>query len=661
MKLFWRSAPLVRILIPLLLGLIASLQFDNYSGQIPLLLFPVLVILALLVSLYLVWRQIGNNHYFGILSSILFFLLGGALGYRAMEGQLSLPDGISYLAIAETAPVEKANSYAVNLEIFKVQLDTQTYQSCEVRVIAYFAKTGFDRNIFPGKSIRFSGFFSNPDQQLYPAQFDYGRYLRNTGVSGTVYIPEGSYTLVEEDQFSFKGQLNKVRGDLIESLNEDSVPSKEHGVISALLVGDRSFLDPQLRNDFADVGAVHILAVSGLHVGIIYLLFLSVFNFLLREKMRLFKFFLILAVLWGYAAFTGFSPSVLRAATMFSFIAAGKYNSRYVNTYNMIAASALFLLAVNPLLITQIGFQLSYLAVIGIVFFHPKFHALLVIENKYIDMLWSLVCVSFAAQLATFPLSIYYFHQFPMLFMITNIVVIPLATLILYFGVAWVVLLWIPFVSDILGWITIIFTRILNTFVELINTIPFAKMDGLYMSSLSVMLTYMIIILVTAFLIKPSRIVLRFLALTAVCLYGLILHRRIAVIIQDDILVPTLSESPTVIRLIQDEVVVYAEDRVLFNASWQRDLYPYLLTQGFRDTESVRFVEIGEENKILNVRRSRTSSKKQHILWNLEKEEIRTVNEKNGEEILSESGASLLQLKSDDLIQFSSDLPLLQK
>jgi competence protein ComEC len=455
--------------------------------------------------------------------------------------------------------------------------------------------------------------------------------------------------------------LNKVRGDLIESLNEDSVPSKEHGVISALLVGDRSFLDPQLRNDFADAGAVHILAVSGLHVGIIYLLFLSVFNFLLREKMRLFKFFLILAVLWGYAAFTGFSPSVLRAATMFSFIAAGKYNSRYVNTYNMIAASALFLLAVNPLLITQIGFQLSYLAVIGIVFFHPKFRALLVIENKYIDMLWSLVCVSFAAQLATFPLSIYYFHQFPMLFMITNIVVIPLATLILYFGVAWVVLLWIPFVSDILGWITIIFTRILNTFVELINTIPFAKMDGLYMSSLSVMLTYMIIILVTAFLTKPSRIVLRFLALTAVCLYGLILHRRIAVIIQDDILVPTLSESPTVIRLIQDEVVVYAEDRVLFNASWQRDLYPYLLTQGFRDTESVRFVEIGEENKILNVRRSRTSSKKQHILWNLEKEEIRTVNEKNGEEILSESAASLLKLKSDDLIHFSGDLPLLQK
>ncbi|MFT5864135.1 MAG: competence protein ComEC [Flavobacteriales bacterium] len=661
MDLFWRSAPLVRILIPLLLGLIASLRFANYSVYKTAWLFLLLAVLVLLASLNRVWKQMGKNHYFGILSSILFFVAGVALGYRASGGSASLPHGMSYLAIAETTPVEKENSYAVNLEVFNVQLDTQTYQSCQVRIIAYFDKTGFNGSIIPGKSIRFTGFFSNPDQRLYPDQFNYGRYLRNNGVSGTVYIPAGSYVLVEGDHFSFKGQLNKIRGDLIESLNEDSIPSKEHGVISALLVGDRSFLDPKLRDDFADAGAVHILAVSGLHVGIIYLLFLSVLNFLLREKLRLLKFFLVLALLWGYAAFTGFSPSVLRAATMFSFIAAGKYNSRYVNTYNMIAASALFLLAINPLLITQIGFQLSYLAVIGIVFFHPKFHALLVINNKYLDKLWSLVCVSFAAQLATFPLSIYYFHQFPLLFMITNIVVIPLATLILYFGVAWVIFLWIPYVSDILGWFTTMFTRILNTFVEMINTIPFAKMDGLYMSSVSVLLTYMIIILVTAFLTKPSRRILRFLALTVVCLLGLVLHRRIAVIIQDEILFPTLSESPTVIRLIQDEMVVYSEDTARFNGTWQRELYPYLLTQGFRDPEKVRFIDIDQESEFLSVRKSKSPSNKQHILWSLGKEEIRTKSEEDGEEMISTSSSSLLQLKSEDLTHFSIGLPPLQK
>lgn len=661
MELFWRSAPLVRILIPLLLGLIVSLQFDNYSSLLPLWLISIIVILTFLVSMFRVWKQMRKNHYFGVLSFILFFLLGGALGYRAIQGQVSVPDGMSYLAIAESTPAEKEKSYAVNLKIFKVQLDSQTYQSCDVRIVAYFAKQGFDMDIVPGKSMRFSGYFSNPDQRLYPEQFNYLRYLLNTGVSGTVYIPEGSYTLVEEDQFSFKSLLNKMRGELIQSLNKNSIPAKEYGVISALLVGDRSFLDPQLRDDFADAGAVHILAVSGLHVGIIYLLFLSVFNFLLRDKMRLLKFFLVLAVLWGYAAFTGFSPSVLRAATMFSFIAAGKFNNRYVNTYNMIAASALFLLVINPLLITQIGFQLSYLAVIGIVFFHPKFHALFVVKNKYLDMLWSLVCVSFAAQLATFPLSIFYFDQFPVLFMITNIVVIPLATLILYFGVAWVILLWIPVLSDILGWFTILFARMLNAFVELINVVPFAKYEGIYFSGHAVLLIYMGIIFLTSFLTRPSRNALRFLGLTVVCLSGLFIHRQIHVIFQDEILVPTLSESPTIIRLTQDELTVCTADTALFNATWKRELFPYLVTQGVRDSKKIRFVEMGDENNILSVHKSQSPMQKHHIIWDIDKHEIRTVSKSKGIEIHAESSASLVRIKTDQLIRFSNDQPLLLK
>ncbi len=661
MELFLHQAPLVRILVPLLLGLISALHFDSYTYPKPIWLVAVLVILVLLFSLNRIWKNFLKNHYFGVLSAIAFFLLGMSLGYRALNGQTGPPDGNSFLAVIESSPIEKANSFAVHLKVFKVQLDSQHFQSCNSRIIAYMSKENFDTRIAPGRSIRFSADISNLDQELYPYQFDYGEYLRNTGISGTAYIPHWSYEIVPVDHFSLKGQLNKFRGYLLEKLNEDSIPIKEYGVISALLVGDRSFLDPQLRSDFADAGAVHILAVSGLHVGIIYLLFLSILNFIFKKKAELLKFILVLLMLWGYAALTGFSPSVLRAATMFSFIAFGKFHKRHTNTYNMIAASALLLLVINPLLITQIGFQLSYLAVLGIVFFHPKFHALMVFENKWLDKLWSLNCVSFAAQIATFPLSIYYFHQLPILFFITNILVIPLASIILYAGIGWILLLWIPFVSDAFGWITVMVTRLLNWIIETINAVPFAKIDGLYLSGFSAVVIYSTIILATIFLIKPTARVLRFLALAIVCLSVLFVHRRMTVGIQDDILIPMLGKSPTIVRLVQDEMVVYSQDTAMFNANWQRELYPYLLTKGICDPQKIRFVDFDDENEIITVRVSQHSKVKQHIIWIPEKREVHTFNREEGLNMFSESSASLFRTKSFDLIHFSIDSLPLQK
>lgn len=662
MDSFWRNAPLLRHLVPLVLGLISSLYFESYSALAPFGLVVALTIIVLLASLNSVWKRYNKNHYFGILSLVLFFILGTGLGFRSIESETNLPDGLSYLAVVETTPVEKANSYAVHLQIFKSQIDSLRYQSCRVRLVAYFAKENFDSQIIPGQTIRFSGYFSNDDQPLYPDQFNYGRYLRNVGISGTVYIPLGNYNLIDLDQFSLKGQLNRARGSLIEKLNSDSIPIREYGVIAALLMGDRTFLDPQLRDDFADAGAVHILAVSGLHVGIIYLLFLSLLNFVLKDRARLFKFFFILSVLWGYAALTGFSPSVLRAATMFSFIATGKYHAKYVNTYNMIGASALLLLIINPRLITQVGFQLSYLAVLGIVYFHPKFYAWMIVENRILDKFWSLTCVSVAAQLATFPLSIYYFNQIPSLFMVTNLVVIPLATLILYFGVAWVVLLWLPIISDILRWITVFLAWSMNGFVETINTIPFSKLDGLYLSSLSALLLYLILALLSAFLIKPGRTNLRFLGLTVVFFAALFIYRRGHIIFQDEILIPTLGNSATCIRMVQNEIYVYAEDTVEFRKSSQRALFPHFLKKGFSNASKLHFVEVGQVHSLLQVHQGDSVNRHHHIFWNLNRGELYS-NPKlgGGVEVLREEDVPLLCLDPENLTLSSIDLLPLPK
>jgi competence protein ComEC len=655
MELFWHHAPLVRILAPFLLGLLGALKFDTFSYFKPICIPVILAIIIALFSFNKIWKSMRLNHHFGVLSAILFFLFGAVLGFTAIEKDRSIPEAESYLALIESTPMEKKNSFAVDLKVYQAHLDSGLYQSCNARIIAYISKEDLDLRIAPGNSIHFSRSISNLDQELYPHQFNYGEYLRNIGISGSVYIPSGAYEFIETEQFSLRAKLNGIRGSLLEKMNEDSIPIEEYGVISALLVGDRSSLDPQLRSDFADAGAVHILAVSGLHVGIIYLLFLTILKFIFKKKHALLQFCLILLLLWGYAALTGFSPSVLRAATMFSFIAVGKFHKRYGNIYNMIAASALFLLSINPLLITQVGFQLSYIAVIGIVYFHPKFHALLVVENKYLNMLWSLTCVSLAAQLATFPLSIYYFHQFPTLFLFTNILVIPLASIILHLGIGWILLLWVPWLSDLLEWLTVKFTWLLNAFVRSVNAVPFSKLDGLYFSAVSVLLIYTIIILISAFIAKPNRTSLRFLGVSVIAVSALFINRRISVIFQDDILIPTLSESAVVIRLIQNEVFICTEDTATFNAKWERELYPYLLTQGFRDTESVRYAAFDADNDILSVRKSYPSSNELHILWNRGKEEVKYSGNNDGELISLESNEPILHFESAGLSRFSNE------
>jgi len=655
MELFLHHAPLVRILGPFLLGLLAGLNFDAISYSKPILVPAILVLILALFSLNRIWKRMRLNHYFGLISTVLFFLFGAELGFMSLEKEDSIPAAESYLALVESMPVEKKNSFAVNLKLYKAESDSGLYQSCGARVIAYISKQDFDLRIAPGKSIRFSRDISNLEQELYPHQFDYGEYLRNIGISGSVYIPTGAYDFIETDQFTLRAKLNGIRAGLLEKMNKDSIPNEEYGVISALLVGDRSSLDPKLRSEFADAGAVHILAVSGLHVGIIYLLFLTILKFFFKKRYALLQFIIILLILWGYAALTGFSPSVLRAATMFSFIAIGKFHKRYGNIYNMIAASALFLLAINPLLITQVGFQLSYIAVLGIVYFHPKFHALVIVQNKYLNMLWSLTCVSLAAQLATFPLSIYYFHQFPTLFLFTNILVIPLASIILHLGIAWILLLWVPWLSGLLEWLTVKFAWLLNEIVRTVNAIPCSKLDGLYLSSISVLLIYGIIVLTSVFIAKPNRTILRHLAIAVISFTALFVNRRISVVLQDDILLPTLFESPVVIRLYQNELIVAAADTAAFSATWERELYPYLLKRGLRNSENIRYADVDSGSDILSVRKSNSLPKQQHIIWNFREEELQYTSNTEERLIQVETVDPLLIFRSAELSLFSNE------
>jgi competence protein ComEC len=209
----------------------------------------------------------------------------------------------------------------------------------------------------------------------------------------------------------------------------------------------------------------------------------QIFFFLDRKKWgKILKLVLLITLIWGYATVTGFSPSVLRAATMFSFIYAGKSFRRNISIYNMLAASAFLLLLFEPRLLVQLGFQLSYLAVLGIVLLFKPIHGLLPVNNKIGDKIWQLTSVSIAATTTTFPLSLFYFHQFPNLFWVTNLVAIPAAFLIVYLGMAVLLFSFLPFVSTVLGKVLNLILYGLNRSVGLVESLSFATTRDVFLA-----------------------------------------------------------------------------------------------------------------------------------------------------------------------------------
>ena len=320
------------------------------------------------------------------------------------------------------------------------------------------------------------------DTPRNPMEFDYAEYLRHDGIWLQAYVGINDWALdTALRKPSIRGTLIHWRERLLSELSNADMDAREVGVLSALVLGKSSAIDPEVMQHYASAGVVHVLAVSGLHVALIYMLLKPLFERLWgRSRARRLKTIIPMLLLWFYAAMTGFSPSVLRAAWMFSFvIVADNYGLR--NTiYNTMAASGLLLVAFNPQVAFSLGFMLSYLAVIGIASIHPALHRLFYFKSRLGKWLWELSSISISAQLATMPLTLYLFHQFPTWFVITNAMVIPLSTIILYVALFFFAVLSISplaaFAAGLLG----LLTRIMNDLMEWSASWPYALIDSIY-------------------------------------------------------------------------------------------------------------------------------------------------------------------------------------
>ena len=283
--------------------------------------------------------------------------------------------------------------------------------------------------------------FQDIKSSLNPHQFNYKHYLKKQGINQQVYATHQEILLLDESKFSLLRFIDAFRVNIQKSLRRYNFTEDELAVMNALLLGQRQEISKELSDNYSKAGAIHILAVSGLHVGVILLILSFILKPLERvNNGKLIKLVLVILSLWFFAILAGLSASVIRAVTMFSAIALGQFFNKRNAVEHSLIFSMFIILLWKPLFLFDVGFQLSYTAVFGIIWIQPVLYQLWKPNFFIVDKGWQLITVSVAAQLGVLPISLFYFHQFPALFFISNLIIIPFLGVILGLGLVVLVL-----------------------------------------------------------------------------------------------------------------------------------------------------------------------------------------------------------------------------
>ena len=288
--------------------------------------------------------------------------------------------------------------------------------------------------------------------------------------------------LADKDQKEIKTFIFSLRAQVLQVLRQYIQSPQELGLAEALLIGYKDDLDKALVQAYTNTGVVHVIAISGLHLGLIYALLLWLTKPLRRKKLVWLQVTLVIAALWLFTLLAGAQASVVRSAVMFTALALGTLLNRHGNIYNTLALSALILLLYHPFWLWDVGFQLSYAAVLSIIVFYRPIYIGLYFKNKALDALWKLMAVTLAAQILTTPFSLYHFHLFPVLFFITNLVAVPLSSLILVGEILLVAVAFVPPVAQGLGGLLHHLIHFLNNHILQMNSLPFASWQNISIS-----------------------------------------------------------------------------------------------------------------------------------------------------------------------------------
>jgi competence protein ComEC len=402
--------------------------------------------------------------------------------HRDWLGKQYQPGDLVVVTIDEPL-VAKERSYKATASVMYVFKEGKKINASG-SIIIYLKKDSLNYTLRAGDRILFNHNLQEIRNTGNPGGFDYKRYALFNGITHQVYLTHKDYHRLPGNYLPwYKKWLLQSRNYVLNAIKTHIKGNKEQGLAEAMLIGYKDDLDKSLLQSYTNTGVVHVIAVSGMHLALLYWLLNLLFAPLLRKKKtQWLHAVLVLSLLWFFSFITGGAASIVRAAVMFTFIAVGKQINRNASIYNILATSAFCQLCYNPYWLWDVGFQLSYAAVLSIVVFYKPIYNLLFIKNKILDAIWQLAAVSIAAQILTTPIALYYFHQFPVYFLLSNLVVVPVSTIVLVATLVLVLLSPIKIIAAFIGHLLNGLIWWLNTFIERMEDFPLAVWSGISIS-----------------------------------------------------------------------------------------------------------------------------------------------------------------------------------
>jgi competence protein ComEC len=498
------NLPWLKILFAYILGTVVAYYYKINIFDV-WILFPLLLIYIGLNIFYKRYnKSLLNIFTFTIIFLFSFFYTQYFFLHKQSE-HFSKHQAKYAIAYIYNAFEERENSFRCKLEVIGTIDSQQHIKNANGKILLYTEKAASIQQYKIGDKVLLPLKYRPIDAPKNINQFNYKNYMALDGIFHQCYLKSFEIKFLHSTNRFLIRRWSYELSIYMQKILKKYIPKAQNfSLADGILLGHRADIDTELYNAFSYIGIIHILSVSGLHVGIIYLLISFLLKFIpnRNNKIRLLKFIIAAILIWVFAFVVGLSPAVVRAAILFSIINFGKIIKEDISNLNILFGAAFLQLLFEPLLIYNIGFQLSYLAMLGLFIFYKPIYALYYSENKMIDWTWQLWSASLAAQVFTFPLAVYYFGNFPSYFLFANIFAIPLSTLILWSSIALLPFSLIPFIAKIIGIFTSYCIDIFIFFTQKISSLPFAKLDYLYINAYQVCLLYFAITCLVLFVFR---------------------------------------------------------------------------------------------------------------------------------------------------------------
>ena len=507
----WKQVPFLRLLLPLIAGIILS-----YYLTIPILLTALLTTASIVLFIFYSFLSPSLKYMMswisGFVISIIFICVGYSVYYsndiqhnKEWIGNNISTDSIFQVTIQEPL-TEKTKSYKAVADANFVFIDHE-WKKIKGNIILYFKKENGKPNLEYGSTLIIHKPLQLITNSGNPGAFNYKQYCAFQHIYAQVFLDENNYSILPDKEVSFlQESIFSAQRNVLSVLKENIKDADAAGIAEALLIGYRDDLDKDIVQAYSNTGVVHIIAISGLHIAMIYGLLLFVLKPFRKFKlMKWLQPIIILFILWSFTFVAGAAPSILRSTVMFSFIIIGTSFNKRSNIYNNLAASAFVILLFNPYSLWDVGFQLSYAAVLSIVLFQKNINHWFYFENKLLRNIWQLNAVTIAAQILTLPIILFYFHQFPNFFLLTNLFAVPFSGLILYGELLLLMVGKLEILNEIVGDAVNWCIELMNRFIINVNSIPFSSWENIQINSIQTIILYLFIMSIAYWLIKKKK------------------------------------------------------------------------------------------------------------------------------------------------------------